>query len=83
MTTKDILIPASRQYQHNDGSGLVKGFDYDEITKIVNELQKTRDALIKDVAITFYYSWHNSPGTNTDAGFDDWWELNKVRFVET
>jgi hypothetical protein len=83
MKTKDILIPALRQYQHNNGSGLLKGFDYDETMKIVDKLQNTRDALIKDIATTFYYSWHNSTGTNTDEGFDDWWKLNKVRFVES
>ena len=82
--TKDILLPALRQYQYNDCSGLLSGFDYDETTKIVNELQNTRDSLIKDVATSFYYSWHNSTtGTNTSSGFDNWWALNKVRFVQS
>ena len=38
--TPDILLSALRQYQHNDCSGLVAGFDYDETVKIVSALQK-------------------------------------------
>ena len=42
MTDKipDILLPALRQYQHNDCSGLLAGFDYDETVKIVTSLQR-------------------------------------------
>lgn len=35
---------------------------------------------IRDVATEFFYSWYNSPGTNTLQGFDDWWKLNAARF---
>ena len=38
--TPKILIQALRQYQHNDCSGLLAGFDYDETVRIVNDLQK-------------------------------------------
>ena len=38
------------------------------------------DDKIKDIATEFYYHWHNSGGTNTADGFDDWWKLNKARF---
>ncbi len=41
---------------------------------------KELDALIKEIATEFYYSWHNSTGTNPADGFDSWWELNKQRF---
>ncbi len=34
-----ILIPALRQYQHNDCSGLIHAFDYEETIKIVTNLQ--------------------------------------------
>ena len=34
----------------------------------------------KDIATEFYYHWHDSGDTNTAAGFDDWWVLNKDRF---
>jgi len=44
MKTPDILIPALRQYQHNDCSGLLAGFDHDETAKIVNLMQKTLNA---------------------------------------
>lgn len=81
MKTQDILLSATKQYQHNDCSGLVRGFDYAETIKIVDELQNTRDALIKDIAISFYYSWSNAKGSNTIDGFDDWWKLNKAYFV--
>ena len=39
-----ILLPALRQYQHNDGSGLVIGFDRDETVKIVNMLLEAIEA---------------------------------------
>lgn len=35
------------------------------------------DDQIKEIAVNFYYDWHNSPGTNTQDGFDDWWEKNR------
>ena len=38
-TTPDVLLPALRQYQHNDCSGLVAGFDIDETIEIVVSLQ--------------------------------------------
>ena len=40
-----------------------------------------RDEFARAVATEFYYHWHNSPGTNTQQGFQDWWELNRVRFL--
>ena len=33
-----LLIPALRQYQHNDCSGLLAGYDYNETQKIVSVL---------------------------------------------
>jgi hypothetical protein len=40
MKTPEILIPALRQYRHNDGDGLLFGFDHDETAKIVNLMGK-------------------------------------------
>ena len=37
--TPNVLIPALRQYQHNDCSGLLAGFDYEETINIVKYLQ--------------------------------------------
>ena len=37
--TPDILLVALRQYQHNDCSGLLPGFDYEETIKVVSFLQ--------------------------------------------
>ena len=37
--TPEILFGALRQYQHNDCSGLVAGFDIDETIEIVISLQ--------------------------------------------
>jgi len=34
MKTPEILLPALRQYQHNDGSGLLAGFDHDETSRL-------------------------------------------------
>lgn len=41
--TPNMLWPALRQYQHNDCSGLLAGFDYDEIIKIVATLKKQEE----------------------------------------
>ena len=35
-----ILLPALRQYQHNDCTGFIPGFDYEETIKIVSLLKK-------------------------------------------
>ena len=35
---ESLLIKALRQYQHNDCSGLLVAYDYDETQKIVTEL---------------------------------------------
>lgn len=40
MDNTEILEKAARQYQHNNCSGFVHGFDYDETVKIVLSLQK-------------------------------------------
>ncbi len=50
--TPEILWSAARQYQHNDCSGLLIGFDYDETLKLLrNEIEKAHmygqaDALV-------------------------------------
>ena len=36
--TAQLLIPASRQYIHNDNSGFVAGYDVEETRKIVKNL---------------------------------------------
>lgn len=43
--------------------------------------RETIEATAKDIATEFYYHWHNSGGTNTADGFDDWWLINKERFM--
>jgi hypothetical protein len=44
---KKLLLPALRQYQHNDCSCLVAGYDKEEVERIVNDLiTKIADALI-------------------------------------
>ena len=45
--TPEILHNAVRQYSHNDCSGLVAGFDYNETIKIVSLMQKALDAQSK------------------------------------
>jgi len=35
---KKILLPAARQHQHNDCSGLIPAYDYEETNKIVSNL---------------------------------------------
>lgn len=39
MKTPDVLLPALRQYQHNDCSGLISGFEHKETCKIITGLQ--------------------------------------------
>ena len=47
MKTPDILIPALMQYQHNDCSGLLMGFDYEETIKAFKSLPILPDSDIK------------------------------------
>ena len=45
---------------------------------------KTTDmktAEIKKVAVDFFRYWWNSPGNNTDQGFDHWWGENKNKYI--
>jgi hypothetical protein len=35
---------------------------------------------IKELATRFFYDWYNSPGNNTQQGFDSWWEVNKWKY---
>jgi hypothetical protein len=44
MKTPEILEPALRQYQHNDCSGFIAGFDHNETSKIVNIMEKALKA---------------------------------------
>ena len=36
---------------------------------------------LRQVAVEFYYHWHNMQGTNTAKGFDDWWKVNADKFA--
>ena len=49
--TPKILIQALRQYQHNDCSGLLAGFDYDDTVRIVCGLQKEINELKKKLEL--------------------------------
>ena len=57
----------------------VKFLNYEVI--VDNALKGINHEVIKDIATEFYYHWHNSAGTNTSQGFDDWWKINKLRFI--
>ena len=46
---ESMLINALRQYQHNDGGGLVVGFDYHETIKIVENLFQKIQTLHRDI----------------------------------
>ena len=41
LKTPEVLYPALRQFQHNDYSGFVTGFDYDETVKIFSLMEDT------------------------------------------
>lgn len=47
MKTPDILLSASRQYQHNDCSGFVAGFEYEETCRIVAGLSAKLRELVE------------------------------------
>jgi len=49
--------------------------------KTIKEIESKKDDLIKDIATEFFYHWFNTSGTNTAQGFDDWWKINKARFI--
>lgn len=44
--------------------------------------EETIDKYAKDIATEFFYHWYNAQGSNTVQGFDEWWELNRERFVQ-
>jgi len=37
---------------------------------------------IEEYCVAFYRWWHNQPGTNTDEGFNDWWESADRKALE-
>jgi hypothetical protein len=43
-------------------------------------MYKLTEQQIKELAIKFFYDWYNSPGANTEQGFDAWWEKNKEKY---
>lgn len=34
---------------------------------------------VKKYCTQFFYYWYNSPGKNTEEGFNKWWEQNKKK----
>lgn len=59
----ESLIPAIRQYQHNDGSGLVFGYDRDTTDQIVDTLTQQRDALAEALrGLVGHYDSMYDPG---------------------
>jgi len=43
--TPDIFLPALRQYQHNDCSGLLAGYDKEETDRIVAMLKNSNSEM--------------------------------------
>ena len=41
MKTPEVLIPAIRQYRHNDKSGFVFGYDMDVANEVVDQLENS------------------------------------------
>ena len=37
---------------------------------------------IKKISCAFFRSWYNSPGNNTEQGFDEWWEKEKHWWIK-
>lgn len=44
--TPDILLPALRQYQHNDCSGLLAGYDKEETERILLKIKDKHDEML-------------------------------------
>lgn len=38
------------------------------------------ESKLKEMSCAFFRWWYNSPGTNTEQGFDKWWEENKKHY---
>lgn len=54
----------------------------DTVDKFIKKTEpQISDELIKTITTHFYYHWRNSPGTNTEQGFDEWWKVNKPVFI--
>lgn len=52
----------------------------EELESLITITSKVNGEKIKDIATEFFRHWYNYPGTNTDQGFDSWWEINEERF---
>jgi hypothetical protein len=55
---------------------------YDEIKDkeaLIAESNYANRAFIKQVAIDFFFHWYNASGTNTDTGFDEWYDNRKSK----
>lgn len=54
-----LLVSALRQYQHNDCSGLLFGYDYSETQKVVSglylQLEKLRKTILQEAE--YCYGW--------------------------
>jgi len=64
--TPEILLRALRQYSHNNGKGLLAGFDYNETVKIVQELSKKVDTLEKAIK-SIIETWDENDGFIMDS----------------
>ena len=53
MNSKEILMPALRQYRHNQGEGFIPGYEYEEANEIVANLL-SRIVFLENEALTIY-----------------------------
>jgi hypothetical protein len=66
MKTPDVLLPALRQYQHNDCSGLISGFEHKETCKIVTGLQAKLRELVEAA------EWRDECNALYSGMYQDW-----------
>lgn len=70
------VISELRQEVKKEGKAEI---DIDKFNQLQKEwILRTMDKqAAMALATSFYRWWHNQPGTNTDQGFDEWWELQR------
>ena len=44
--------------------------------------ENSSDDMVKKISCQFFRHWWNSPGNNTEQGFDVWWKQNKHKYLQ-
>lgn len=79
--THKLLIPAIRQYRHNNNDGLVFGYDVEVVDELVKDLDKHRKGLKHNLSVVETYLKEIK---EEDCTEDVWYKIwNALEFAES